>query len=262
MSCCTRSHEPVVTCCAETVTRNTQNKAERRITNSLRQRNSLGGRLEVVTRFFALALFALPLVAQDAGLAKLLNEVEAHYNGVRTLHVVFEETLTGPNRPRRTESGDLYLRKPGRMRWEYKTPAGKLFLSDGKEVFYYNPATNTAEKVRLRETEDMRAPLAFLLGRLDFDKDFTNFTSKTVGTDTVINAIPKSDKLPYKQVEFAVSPTREIRRLVVTGQDNALLTFVFANERMNPPIDDKLFRFRLPVGAKWVDPSGAAPPSN
>lgn len=206
-----------------------------------------------------LALAALPMLAADDGLTRLLKEVEAHYNGVRTLQVSFEETLSGPGRPKRTESGDLFLRKPGRMRWHYKFPAGKLFLSDGKEVFYYNPATNTAEKVRLRETEDMRAPLAFLLGRLDFDKDFTNFTSKTSGTDTVITATPKSDKLPYKQVEFSVSAQREIRRLVVTGQDNALLTFQFANERMNPGIDDSMFRFQLPPGAKWIE-AGSPPP--
>ena len=213
-----------------------------------------------MTRFFALAVLALPALAADAGLTKLLNEVEAHYNSVRTLHVEFEETFAGPGRPSRTESGDLFLRKPGKMRWNYKQPAGKLFLSDGKEVFYYNPSTNTAEKVRLRETEDMRAPLAFLLGRLDFDKDFTNFESKLTGSDTVIKATPKSDKLPYKQVEFAVSPAREIRRLVVTGQDNSLLTFVFANERMNPVVDDKMFRFRLPAGAKWIE--HGAPPAN
>ena len=214
-----------------------------------------------MTRFLTLAVFALPALAADAGLPKLLNEVEAHYNGVRTLQVSFEETLTGPGRPRRTESGVLFLRKPGKMRWQYKIPVGKLFLSDGKEVFYYNPATNTAEKVRLRETEDMRAPLAFLLGRLDFDKDFTNFSSKVEGLDTVITATPKSDKLPYKHVEFSVSPAREIRRLVVTGQDSSLLTFVFANERMNPTVDDKMFRFVLPEGAKWIDPT-APPPAN
>jgi hypothetical protein len=41
--------------------------------------------------------------------------------------------------------------------------------------------------------------------------------------------------------------------LLVTGQDNALLTFQFGNERMNPPLDDKLFRFQLPAGAAWVE---------
>lgn len=202
----------------------------------------------------ALSLFvALPLLAADASTAKLLESVERHYNGVRTLHVSFEETISGPGRPRRMESGDLYLRKPGKMRWDYRTPEGKLFLSDGKDVFYYSPVSNRAEKVKLRETEDMRAPLAFLLGRLDFEKDFTNFSTKSQGDETVIVATPKSDKMPYKQVEFSVSPQHDIRRLIVTGHDAALLTFRFSNERMNPPLDDKLFKFTLPAGAQWAE---------
>ena len=73
--------------------------------------------------------------------------------------------------------GDLYLRKPGKMRWDYKTPAGKLFLSDGKQVYFYNPATNRAEKTKLKETEDMRAPLAFLLGKLDFEQGLPRVSS-------------------------------------------------------------------------------------
>jgi outer membrane lipoprotein carrier protein len=211
-----------------------------------------GARHIVVTRIAPL-FAALPLLAADSGLSKLLDEVERHYNGVRTLQVSFDETITGPGRPRRTESGELYLRKPGKMRWDYRTPAGKLFISNGKDVFYYSPASNRAEKLKLRETEDMRAPLAFLLGRLDFEKDFTNFSFKNGGDQTVITASPRSDKLPYKQIEFSVSPQREIRRLVVTGHDAALLTFHFSSERMNPPLDDKLFRFELPKGAQWVD---------
>jgi outer membrane lipoprotein carrier protein len=211
-----------------------------------------------VSRFATLLLSALPLLAEDAGLNRILNEVEAHYNGVRTLHVDFEESLSAPGRPRRTESGELYLQKPGRMRWQYARPAGKLFVSDGKQVYYYNPLANTAEKMKLKETEDMRAPLAFLLGRLDFEKDFTNFSSRTEGDRTVVTATPKSENLPYKQVEFTVSPQRDISRLVVTGQDSSLLSFVFTNERMNPPVKDFLFRFQLPAGAKWVEAGSQA----
>lgn len=201
----------------------------------------------------ALILSALPLLAADPGLDKLLDQVESHYNSVRTLQVQFEETISGPGRPRRSEAGELFLRKPGKMRWDYRTPQGKQFVSDGKNVYYYSPVSNRAEKVKLRETEDMRAPLAFLLGRLDFEKDFTNFTSKQVGNETVVSATPKSDKMPYKHVEFAVSPQREIRRLIVTGHDTATLTFRFANERMNPPLNDSLFKFELPKGAQWIE---------
>jgi len=169
--------------------------------------------------------------------------------------VSFEETYNGAGRGRQTEAGNLYLRKPGRMRWDYRTPAGKLFLSDGKQVYFYNPSTNRAEKTKLRETEDMRAPLAFLLGKLDFDKDFTKFQMKNEGNDAVITAVPKSDKLPYKQVEFTVNPLKgySIGRLVISGQDGSVLTFRFLNEVVNPNVSEKMFRFQLPPGAEWVD---------
>ncbi len=156
---------------------------------------------------------------------------------------------------RKPESGELFLRKPGRMRWEYQKPSGKLFVSDGKNIFYYNPASNRAEKVNLKESEDLRTPLAFLLGKLDFDKDFGNIFAKESGTETVITAQPKSDRLPYRRVEFTVSPQQEIRKLVITGQDESVLTFNFWNERMNPVLDAKLFSFQLPPGATWIDPS-------
>ena len=76
----------------------------------------------------------------------------------------------GSGRPRRNETGELSLQKPGKMRWEYTQPAGKLFLSDGKLIYYYNPVSKRAEKMKVRESEDMRAPLAFLLGKLDFKR--------------------------------------------------------------------------------------------
>jgi outer membrane lipoprotein carrier protein len=206
-----------------------------------------------VARIAVLALLALPVLAADDSMTQLLRAVEKHYNGVRTLQVTFNETYTGVGRPHRQEAGELYLRKPGKMRWQYTNPLGKIFMSDGKQVYYFNPVTNRAERTQLKETEDLRAPLAFLLGRLDFRKDFKDFAVREESGVKVIQATPKSDRLPYKQVEFTVSPQHEIRRLLVTGQDNALLTFQFGNERMNPPLDDKLFRFQLPAGAAWVE---------
>ncbi|HBY60357.1 MAG TPA: outer membrane lipoprotein carrier protein LolA, partial [Solibacterales bacterium] len=99
----------------------------------------------------------------------------------------------------------LALRKPGRMRWDYSSPQGKLFLSDGKHLYFYSPATNRAEKSKLKESEDLRAPLAFLLGKLDFDRDFRNYQTRMDHALTVISAEPKNNRLPYRAVEFTVS---------------------------------------------------------
>jgi outer membrane lipoprotein carrier protein len=182
-----------------------------------------------------------------------LKGVQERYNRAKTLQVLFSESYSVQQRMRKPESGMLYLRKPGRMRWDYQSPAGKLFLSDGKSAYLYTPATNRVEKMKLKESEDMRAPLAFLLGKLDFHKDFKDFQKRMEGEDTVLTAQPKSDKLPYSNVEFSVTPDHRIKRLVVKGQDQSVLSFTFDQERMNPSLGDNLFQFRMPAGAEFAD---------
>ncbi|MGH9660842.1 MAG: LolA family protein, partial [Bryobacteraceae bacterium] len=137
----------------------------------------------------------------------------------------------------------------GRMRWNYTSPKGKLFLSDGTFFYLYLPETQRVHKARTRSSGDMHAPLAFLLGRLDFQKDFQRFISRPDGVETWIVAEPRSRNLPYTQVEFAVTREMRIRRVRVTGQDRSTLDFTFEAEKVNPPLDAKLFEFQLPAGA-------------
>jgi len=191
--------------------------------------------------------------AGDAALDGLLKGVEARYNKAKTLQVVFHEDYTPQGRPRRSESGTLMLRKPGRMRWDYDQPKGKLFVADGKFLWLYTPAENRAEKMKLQESDDMRAPLAFLLGKLNFQKEFRNLQAKPEGAGTRITAEPKTDNLPYSAVEFVVSPDRQIREVKVTGFDHSILEFRFDKERVDPSLDNKLFQFQVPKGAELVE---------
>ncbi len=191
--------------------------------------------------------------AGDANLETLLKKVETRYNHAKTLQVTFKEDYTPPGKPRRTESGILMLRKPGKMRWDYSQPRGKQFISDGKYLWLYTPDQNRAEKTKLKETEDMRAPLAFLLGKLDFDKEFRNIEAKPEGADTRITAEPKGDNLPYSAVEFVVAPDARIREVKVTGFDHSILNFAFDQERVDPKLDGKLFQFQPPPGVELVE---------
>jgi len=206
-----------------------------------------------VSRLPLLLLLPVSLLAAAPELAPLLKSVENRYNHAQTLQVSFNEAYTAPAQPRRTESGTLLLRKPGRMRWDYTSPKGKLFVSDGKYLWLYTPDNNQVEKMPLKESDDMRAPLAFLLGKLHFEKEFRNVHSRLVEGGTLISAEPKTDSLPYSAVEFVVGSADEIRRVQVTGYDKSILEFNFDQEKLNPPLDAKLFRFRMPPGAELVE---------
>lgn len=198
-------------------------------------------------------LVALPARAADPTLDGLLKSVENRYNHAQSLSLAFTETYSASQRPDQVETGVLSLRKPGRMRWDYSSPAGKVFVSDGKNVYLYTPANNEVEHTTLKETEDMRAPLAFLLGKLNFYKEFRTFALRREGADTWIDAEPSSANLPYDKVEFLVSPEARIKRLRVVGQDRSVMDFSFTGEKLNLPLDAKIFAFKPPAGAQMVE---------
>ena len=198
-----------------------------------------------------IGLLAVSVYAADTGLDGLLTKVEDHYNRTKTLQVLFTEQYTPPGGLRRTESGTLLLRKPARMRGEYSQPKGKLFISDGKFLWPYTPDDNRAEKMPLKDTEDLRAPLAFLLGKLHFTKEFRNLQALPEGNLTRVTAEPKSGDLPYySMVEFVVNPEGLIQELRATGSDHSVLDFTFSQERDDPPLSSSLFQFQLPPGAQ------------
>ncbi len=199
----------------------------------------------------------IQVTAAGADLSALLKGVEQHYNRAKTLQVHFVESYMVQGRARKSESGELTLRKPGRMRWDYTMPSGKLFVSDGKDVYLYTPEAHRVEKTKLKASDDMRAPLAFLLGKLDFAKDFRNFDLKPEGAQYLITAKAKSDKLLYGKIQMLVTGDYQIQRLIIDGQDLSILTFQLDDEKLNPPVDDALFKFQMPAGATLVDAEGS-----
>jgi outer membrane lipoprotein carrier protein len=205
----------------------------------------------------ALALFlatgAGRLVAAASPTDSLLQAVERHYNQARTLSVDFTETYSVGGRNHRPESGRLLLRKPGRMRWTYTDPAGKLFISDGQSVYLYTAADNRVEKSKLKASEDMRAPLAFLLGKLDFKKEFSGFETKAVPNGTYLVAEAKSNRVPYQRVRMLIGTSYQILELTVEGRDGSVLHFSFQNEDVNPKVAADTFDFTPPPGADIVD---------
>jgi outer membrane lipoprotein carrier protein len=71
----------------------------------------------------------------------------------------------------RTETGTLFLRKPGQMLWQYATPAGKIFLLDGKYAWLYTKGDAQVQRIPAKELDDLRSPLRFLLGHTQLEKE-------------------------------------------------------------------------------------------
>ena len=198
-------------------------------------------------------VLTIGLAVAAVDLPTLLKGVENRYNRARTMQMQFEQTQSGRGQISRVESGELAIQKPGRMRWTYSRPAGKFFLTDGKFAYYYSPNTKQVSRSKIKEADDLRAPLAFLIGQLDFNRDFKEFRTTPDGANTYIAAIPKSPRAPYTQVDFLVTPDFRIEMLVVTGQDGAMMRYKLSGEQANPALPPSTFQFVKPEGAELLD---------
>ena len=107
-------------------------------------------------------LGSLATAARDA--QTLARRVEARYHSATTLQAVFLERYSEGRNALRAESGKVYFSRPGRMRWEYESPEEKLFVADGKHVWFYVPADRTVTRSPVKQSADWRTPLALLTG--------------------------------------------------------------------------------------------------
>ena len=209
--------------------------------------------VERTCRVVALALVAGafgwsadPVATKPIDPRPILKGIEKRYNNSDTLQVNFVETLT--DRPRKTTAkGTLYRKKGGKIRWEYSVPKGQLWVSDGKNTFEYFPDEHRVVEAPLKESDDMRAPLAFVMGRIDFDRDFGKYESTA---DGAITLFARSDQFPYTMVMLRADANFAIRRLTVVSQTKAQIDYQFDGEQLNLPLGDGLFRFSVPPGVE------------
>lgn len=194
---------------------------------------------------------------KDPSAHDLAQRVDRHYNQMHSLKAGFTETYEGLG-VRRTESGTLLLLKPGRMKWEYSSPAGKLFLLDGKFAWFYARGDSQVQRIPAKELDDLRSPLRFLLGRTELEKEVNSLTlASGPNGQFTLTGQPKGQEKRVDRLTLTVTADGTITAIEVEETDGALTRFAFTGEQTNAPIAANEFRFTPPPGVPVVD---ASPP--
>ena len=217
-----------------------------------------------VCRTQALSLFAATIilgatlcVAQPPDVHKVADAVDKHYNSLGSLETPFEESYRGGGMAR-VESGTMWLKKPGKMRWEYTSPTQKLFVTDGKQVWFYVPGEKQARRMALRDLDDLRSPLRYLLGHTKLEKEFIGLSlapdqKPATAGNTMLRGIPKSmqDRMSYVLIE--ITPQFNIARIYIEELDGSATEFRFTQQKENVVLNDKRFRFTPPAGVEVME---------
>jgi outer membrane lipoprotein carrier protein len=206
---------------------------------------------------FLLLAIPIAIAAPVAGAPAIAHAVDEHYNHLHTLQAEFTEVYQGAGMER-TESGTLWLKKPGKMRWEYRSPTEKLFLGDGKDAWFYLPGDRQVRKTSMRKLEDLRSPLAFLLGKTRLEKELQGLSlapdvAPLTPGNLVLRGVPAAMADRVSQILLEVTPDRQIARITMEEADGSTTEYRFSNQRENVAVDDQRFRFLPPAGVEIID---------
>ena len=219
-----------------------------------------------------------PAADSAKSIAKLLDN---RYHSVPSLRAVFLERYSEGAHESRVESGTVYFRRPGRMRWDYDSPEKKLFIADGKTVWFYVPADRTVTKAPVKESSDWRTPLSLLTGKADLSRlcsriDLLNQKGTPSG-HVVLRCLPRGEKeqkavpgtdskadgteLPgagdFVDVLLEVdSSNGDLASVRIRQAGGIELEYRFGDWQRGLPLADDMFQFHPPPGVAIVD--GAA----
>jgi outer membrane lipoprotein carrier protein len=201
--------------------------------------------------------------AADKSVSDVAKAVDEHYNHLQAFSADFSESYNGAGMSR-NETGKLWLKKPGKMRWEYQQPREKLFVTDGSTAYFYVPGDQQARRAPVKKLDDLRSPLRYLLGKTKLQKEFDglDFAPKVAPLapgNIVLHGQPRSMAGRVTDVVLEIAPENRIVRIIVEEVDGSTTEFRFANIAENVSVDDARFHFTPPAGVQVIESSDVNP---
>jgi chaperone LolA len=208
-----------------------------------------------------LALVLLATPASPAG-AQTLDEavrgLEAAYGQLTDLRAEFTQTAFNRSLNQSIPArGSVYVKKGGKLRWEYAEPTPQEIVSDGATLWIYTPALGQVNVGAAPEA--LAGPAgSFLAGlgrvREHFQVRFLNPAQPRDGDGNVVFDLTPRQPLPTLARLILAVDSRgwQVRRAVVYDQFENTVTMQFTRLQLNTGLADRLFTFTPPKGVATV----------
>jgi len=201
-------------------------------------------------------LAAGPVSAQS--LDEVLREVESVYGRMNDLRADFTQTAFNKSLNQTIPAkGTVYLKKGGKLRWEFTEPTPQEIVSDGKKLWVYTPTLNQANVAEAPEA--LAGPAgSFLAGlgklRSEFEVRFLNPAQpKDAEGNWVLDLTPKQPLPTLARLILALDPKSwQIKKAVVHDKFENTVTMRFTKMAVNSGLPDRTFTFVAPKGVVIV----------
>ncbi len=193
---------------------------------------------------------------------EVVKQLQARYEKTKDLQADFSQKtrIEGFERPVMS-AGKVYIKKPGRLRWDYLDPATEQIYVNQEDVKVYVPEHKQVLVGKLTQMAASKAPLELLQGAAKLDESFeiepTRGTTRGVGGMPLITLIPKAKVQESTQnlqrIVVEVFPkTYFIRTVSLHEVSGNVVVFEFSNLKPNLGLGNEVFDFKTPADAEVV----------
>ena len=196
----------------------------------------------------------------------VVDKIQNKYEEITDFHAKFtqEAAVKALDKVQRSE-GEVWFKKPGKMRWNYYTPEKDEIVSDGKTIWFYDFAEKQVIESTLAEVSDTQNTTTLLsgLGNIKeiFDASFADDLEPRSNGRYMIELKPKSGDEQYNKAVVAFDKdTMVVNSIYLYDPFGNLTTISLDDIEIDKGVQDSLFSFTIPSGVEVVRPPSAISP--
>jgi outer membrane lipoprotein carrier protein len=187
---------------------------------------------------------------------EVMEGIQNRYRQIKDLQASFHQTTVIPVMDRVKEaSGTLYLKVPGKMRWEYTKGPHRIVLIDGRQLWFYDPQEGQLTITDLSKIPNSDYLLAFLTGMGElkevFQPELSKGVVKTATGHLKIYLRPRAEDSQWKSLRITVDPkTFQVIETAFEGIQGDRNIIRYYNIKVNVGLEDEIFRLEVPPGTE------------
>jgi outer membrane lipoprotein carrier protein len=197
---------------------------------------------------------------QELGTDAVVARVQSRYERTTRLQARFRQETRVPGFDQvQTGEGQVWILKPGMMRWDYTKPERQTIIANGDTLWIYLPEDRQVIRDHINHSLGTRTPALFLAGQARLTDLFRVSGPPTQrpgeGGLLQLELTPKDETLPYTQVALGIDPSSYLVKLVrVVDASGNMTAMWFSDIDTEAVVASSLFEFRVPPGVEVMAP--------
>jgi len=175
-----------------------------------------------------------------------LRTLRAQFRQTKHDHILGEDSIT---------TGKLYYQVPGRIRWEYDPPDGKVLLVREDKVQVYNPAARQVQEFQKGRMKAAEGELLIGLGpgNAEIGKRYQVSLLKEEAGGVTLKLVPRGEGALFTGIELTLDTSRFLPARTVFHEPNRDTTeLVFSQKEVNAALPRQIFQLKLPAGVEVI----------